>query len=148
MSFNATLAKISPERDIVWVKHYYDYTKKGERFDFYNSYISFPEALWNLNCTVLFKETSIWFIFPEKKACKLRSSSIPPVSPDWLSKLGAVYSGNTLLRGIEAEKWEMKDPDDESHIMVYYSRADDNRIPLRSPNQIMTLEQLIFSMWK
>ncbi len=30
----------------------------------------------------------------------------------------------------------MEDFDDPNHIMDYYARADNNHIPLRSPNQI------------
>jgi hypothetical protein len=136
-AFNSTLAKIAPGREsIVWVKHYYDWPKKGQRFDFFNSYVEYPNASWNLNCSVLFINKTIWFIFPEEKACKLRSSVIPPVNPQWLKLLNATFAGNKIFRGIEAELWQMDDPDDKSQILEYYSRADNNRIPLRSPNQI------------
>ena len=135
--FNSTLAKIAPDREgIVWVKHYYDWSKRGQRFDFYNDYVTYPEADWKLNCSILFVNTSIWFIFPEEKACKFRSGVIPPVNPNWVKLLNATYNGTRNFRGIKAELWQMEDPDDPNHIMDYYARADDNRIPLRSPNQI------------
>ena len=137
MGFNSTLAKIAPDREgIVWVKHYYDWEKRGQRFDFYNDYVEYPVNNWSLNCTILFTNHSIWFIFPEEKACKLRSNIIPPVHPSWLKNLKAYFSGVTEFRGIKAELWQMEDPDDPNHIMDYYARADNNQIPLRSPNQI------------
>ncbi len=61
---------------------------------------------------------------------------IPPVHPSWLKLLNATFGGYRTFRGIKAELWQMRDPDDESHIMDYYARADNNQIPLRSPNQI------------
>lgn len=137
IAFKSTLAKIGPDRErISWVKHYYDWNKKGQRFDFYGDYISFPNAEWKVKCTIIFKGTYVWHIFPEEEECYLRSKILPPVSPFWLQNLEAKFEKNLSFRGLNAQLWTMKDPDDESHIMKYYCTGNNCEIPLRSPNQI------------
>ncbi len=74
--WNSTLAKINPVTPhIWWTKLYYDFYQNASRFDFYNEYYSTNND-WQLNCSILFTNDQIWFVFPDEQ-CNLDHDGIP-----------------------------------------------------------------------
>lgn len=136
-SFKSLLAKVDEESNkIRWVQHYYDWNKKGERFDFYNNYLEYPSGDWSVKCQILFNGNNLWHVFPDKKQCYLQQRNFPPVNPKFIDNLSPRFSKYTTFRGIEAELWILTETDENGvkHESNYYARADNNSIPLRNPN--------------
>jgi len=137
--FSATLLKVDQnDENIHWTKIFYDWTQRVTRYDFYANYHDIVTE-GPIECSILFGNNSIWFIFPQEQTCRLRTDDLPPFAPNWIQLLGGVYVGDKQFRGVDAHVWNMKDPDNPTHTMVYYGLAGNNfpySIPLRSPNQI------------
>jgi hypothetical protein len=130
LQWNATLIKIGPEtqpQQITWVKFYYDWVKQGNRFDFYDSYLNL-QAEWNNSFTILFKNSTIYHIYPIAQNCSIRSRSIGLISPYWLQQTSYVTS--LEFRGMWCDLFQFTDGSG----MLYYQRVE-SEMPVRSTNQ-------------
>jgi len=137
LQFNATLLKITPfDHDIQWTKLYYDYVNQRSRFDFVDYYYDMDNQWGPVNMTILWWNSTVWYIYPKDKECWIRSKTLPLVSPDWLKMTN--YVGRTMFRGLWSDVWQFPNVD-ELDGMKYYHRVGDKpetKIPLRSTNQI------------
>lgn len=156
LAFNATMIKLVPALSspqnflhppIVWSRFSYDYTASpggSARYDFHARYVPL-DALggpgsWAGNCSILFGNFSIWFVFPEARACHLRTDNLPSISPWWLNGIHATLTGPAPFRGMAAQEWTGVDPDNASFPMPYYGwpphrSAAGTSVPLRTTNQ-------------
>jgi len=126
--WNATLIKINPNNNnIWWTKFYYDFVNNVSRFDFMNDYYD-TDRKWSLNCSILFADNIIWFVFPSEKTCTLDHKGIGTISPWWLST--AKFMGFEDFRGMYSEHWRL-----EELAIDYWARAG-SQVPLRATNQI------------
>lgn len=136
-AFKSLLAKVDDKLNkIRWVQHYYDWDKKGERFDFYDNYLEYPSGDWKVKCQILFTGNNLWHVFPDLKKCYLQIKDFPPVNPKFIDNLEPRFVKYTKFRGIDAEMWILTETDEKGNKFEseYYARADNNKIPLRNPN--------------
>ena len=154
LAFNATMVKLVPALDpsapptfppIVWSRFSYDYTASpggSARYDFHTDYVPLggPPGEWRTNCSILFGNFSIWFVFPHQQACTLRTADLPSISPWWLNGINATFTRDTTFRGMAAQEWTGQDPANTSFPMPYFGwpaarSAPGTSVPLRTTNQ-------------
>ncbi|KAL9642300.1 hypothetical protein ABK040_007298 [Willaertia magna] len=137
LQFNSTLIKITPfDHNIQWTKLYYDYKNQWARFDFVDYYYDMDNQWGPINETILWSNTTVYFIEPQTKQCKIRSRNLPLISPKWLSL--TTFKESIIFRGLYANVWEFPNDIEELAGMKYIHRvaqSDDEKIPLRSTNQ-------------
>ena len=137
LQFNATLLKITPfNHDIQWTKLYYDFKNQLGRFDFFDNYYDMNNEWGATNFTILWWNSTVWYIYPKSNECFIRSKTLPLISPHWL-KLTS-YIGRTMFRGLLSDVWQFPNIDDLDEMKYYHRVAEkmEDRIPLRSTNQL------------
>lgn len=73
LTFNCTLQKINPfNHNIQWTKLYYDWRTLGMKFSFFDYYQDVKGNWGPEYCRILFVNTTIYFIKPKIRSCKIR----------------------------------------------------------------------------
>eukprot|EP01100_Stratorugosa_tubuloviscum_P000920 TRINITY_DN1201_c4_g1_i1.p1 TRINITY_DN1201_c4_g1~~TRINITY_DN1201_c4_g1_i1.p1 ORF type:complete len:197 (-),score=70.99 TRINITY_DN1201_c4_g1_i1:96-686(-) len=128
------ILKTNPHNhEIVWTKFYYDWTNQKGRYDFFENYWTPYSAKTVTNYTILFINTTIYYIYPLENSCYIRATDIGLISPYWLQS--TIFEGLTYLRGVWSQRWRFK----WNPSLLYFNRATPDLTPLRSTNQINDL---------